>query len=161
MASKNLSYIEAIEQFPIYTSNSYNLLENLEDFPSLTAANYAKTLKNNKRKSFTLKNNNKNDYEKPKKVREDIDININNRYYESLMIKDVTVGPIPKNPHSVSEFERFQSSLNTNEINTENMHDAYNLKENEMISSPLNTLENMQYSNEAIINEIFPKNNIL
>lgn len=42
MAKTNLTTLEAQEQYPIYTQNQYSLLENIEEFPTLTKS-YAKT----------------------------------------------------------------------------------------------------------------------
>jgi hypothetical protein len=47
MSTNNISYQEAMERFPIYTSNRFNLLEKMEEFPTLTAAKYSKIVKNN------------------------------------------------------------------------------------------------------------------
>ncbi|XP_055540167.1 uncharacterized protein LOC129726926 isoform X2 [Wyeomyia smithii] len=46
MAKTNLTVVEAREQFPIYTQNQYNLLENYEEHPTLTET-YADKVKSN------------------------------------------------------------------------------------------------------------------
>jgi hypothetical protein len=162
MATKNLSYLETIEQFPIYTSNSYNLLENLEEFPTLTAANYARTLKSsNKRKSFTWRNNSSSNDAQPKKVREAIDVNKWNRYYEEMAIKENNSGPIVDNPYKTSELERFKNTIKINENKNENSNITSNINTNFILSSPLNTLENMDFTEEAIVNDLFRDSNLI
>lgn len=104
MDSKNLNYVEAIDLFPQYTSNSFSLLENLNDFPQLTRQNYAKVLKTTNTRVKYVK-----DKKKIPQVPKNIDVNRINRYYGDLMNEEYVGGSITENQYKTSEAERLQS----------------------------------------------------
>lgn len=58
MAKNNISYFEAMEQFPTYTSNTYAVLENIEEFPVLERKSYSNVTKGSRtRTTPTTKSN--------------------------------------------------------------------------------------------------------
>jgi hypothetical protein len=169
MATKNLSFGEAIEQFPIYTTNGYNLLENLEDFPTLTATNYSKTLRKPKnssnigKKTFYATTSSKK--EKTKNATAEFDRNKYNKYYnEQLKTWELNIEPIVDNPHKTTELEKLNSLLNKNENNNQlNKQKSLDKQKplDKPILSPYNEFNTLQYNNEDLVNELFMDSSII
>jgi hypothetical protein len=107
MATKNISYVEAQEQFPIFTNNSYSILENLTEFPSLNASNYSKVLKTNKNPLEKPKTKYSMAIKKPAKISKENIINKTVQIDKNLIYSfdPNLITPITGNPHKVTEFE--------------------------------------------------------
>lgn len=107
MDSKSLNYREALDLFPQYTSNSFDLLQDLDEFPVLTRQTYSKVLKPEKNRII---------YDR-RPVRksassQQVDHNRLNKYYGDLkMDLDQHIQPFQSNPFKTTEYERLTSTF--------------------------------------------------
>jgi hypothetical protein len=120
MAKKNISYREALFDYPQFTKNQFDILNNFdEDFPNLTRDNYSHVVKRNPNIRSRTQSPNKRakiivrEKQTPIKVTYE-DRNKFNRMRENLAYTDNTFEPLHKNPHKTSEFERFAHSIQQN-----------------------------------------------
>jgi hypothetical protein len=105
MSGKNLSYREVLEQFPNYTSkNQYNLLENLEEFPTLERRSYRDQLVGKKKKIVQGER-------RPRKVFAAKKPDANSAYYALHNQSDGCSKPILENKNRVDEVEREISKI--------------------------------------------------
>lgn len=110
MSTKNISYHETMELFPQYTSqNKFSALENIDEFPALTRANYSTVLKGNPNKNKTITVNKKPFPQVPKEIREKS--NRFNVYYGDLMTNTEVTRPITSNPHKTTSQEKIDGLL--------------------------------------------------
>lgn len=154
MATKNLSYNETVEMFPQYTNNRFNLLENIDEFPTLTRANYSRVLRVNNKKSKIIT---KETMTPVKVIYEDR--NKWNRQRENLAYTDDTFEPIHENPHRTSEAERFihQVSKSSNQTaQSSSNFETYLNSDNSKINLNINT--NNPLINNLIQNPNSPEN---
>ncbi|XP_058447434.1 uncharacterized protein LOC131427883 [Malaya genurostris] len=115
LSKSNLTSLEAQEQYPIYTQNSFNLLGNIEDYPTLMSS-YAKTSENmiptnrHKPREQTKQN--------PKRSSEETSNTININHTELRSDKkrktgsgQVTNGRALFNPYKTNDAEKLQWKL--------------------------------------------------
>lgn len=100
MSGKNLSYREVLEQFPTYASkNQFNILENLDEFPSLHRESYRDQLAGKKSK-FVFRENRKRSISARKKP------DATSQYYSLHTHATMPTAPMPENHNRVSEVEK-------------------------------------------------------
>lgn len=115
MATRNLNYNEALDLFPQYTSsNKFGLLENIDEFPTLTRANYSRVLKSGIKRSKTIISERLT----PAKVVYE-DRNRWNKLYNEIKIDDEVTTPITSNPHKTTAAERLKLLLKNKENQTQ------------------------------------------
>lgn len=109
MAKSTLTYMEAKEQFPIFTENRYNLLENAEEFPTLPTT-FAKMTAGH----YKTKSTQQYRPQKPKRPNEDVIIADQVQVFAEPKKKKVNAeketeknGVALFNTYKASDFERF------------------------------------------------------
>ena len=135
MSGRNMSYREVIENFPTYTSkNQFNLLENLDEFPTLQRVSFRNQLKG--RTSYIKSS-----------VQKRL-INVKSRpdtfskYFTDLVCNTEPTAPIKENTNRVSEVEKTKSLIDNLERNDE-LNNVTKFANNDSI----NELEMSVYSN--------------
>jgi hypothetical protein len=105
MSGKNLSYKEVLEQFPNYTSkNQFNLLENLEEFPTLERRSYRDQLVGKKKKIIHSER-------RPRKIFTAKKPEVNSAYYALHTHPESCSKPVLDNKNRVDEVEREISKI--------------------------------------------------
>lgn len=155
MSGKNLSYKEVLEQFPQYCSNNqFNILENMDDFPSLNRQSYRDQLKG--KRSKTVYRNEKKRQVYPKKQAD-----VNSQHYSQFSQAFEPTTPMTENKNRVSEYEREETFLKANQnqskfANNDSVNeimDESTSSESELIINTSLQLEEQQFdNNKTIIN---------
>lgn len=131
MAKTNLTTLEAQEQYPIYTQNQFSLLENIEDFPTLSKS-YAKVsqLTSNQSQIRQIERNRKVHTPKRSSGEATNTENIGNQVkiiYDKKRKTDheqTTNGVALFNRYKTDEFEKFQWKLNHMREAAQKTHEA-------------------------------------
>lgn len=109
MYGKNLAYKEVIEKYPEYASkNQFELLENLDEFPTLARSSYRDQLVGKKKKFVHGETRSRKIFSKKKPESF-------SRYYALHAHKESSSEPAPENKHRVNEVEREITKLSQEE----------------------------------------------